>query len=181
MPGSSQGTSGGHRLLWVVLSSTSDVSELHYNHINDLVNNSEQTGDNKQNGWLYLSINPTNNKVCWEDYSYGSFNIAEAEAQEKAEAFIETWCNNFELENITLDNHDIQDLIWKGQYVSKDNVIPSCLFFGPRGYFELHFEYPILKWILKTNHEDHNDDPTWEQDYNYYIEACQLLNKIQKK
>ena len=77
---------------------TSDVSELHYNHINDLVNNSEQTGDNKQNGWLYLSINPTNNKVCWEDYSYGSFNIAEAEAQEKAEAFIETWCNNFELE-----------------------------------------------------------------------------------
>jgi len=88
---------------------------------------------------------------------------------------------NFELENITLDKHDIQDLIWKGQYVSKDNVIPSCLFFGPRGYFELHFEYPILKWILKTNHEDHNDDPTWEQDYNYYIEACQLLNKIQKK
>ena len=77
---------------------TSDVSELQYNHINDLVNNSEQTGDNKQNGWLYLSINPTNNKVCWEDYSYGSFNIAEAEAQEKAEAFIETWCNNFELE-----------------------------------------------------------------------------------
>lgn len=77
---------------------TSDVSELQYNHINNLINNSEQTGDNKQNGWLYLSINPTTNKVCWEDYSYGSFNIAEAEAQEKAEAFIETWCNNFELE-----------------------------------------------------------------------------------
>ena len=88
---------------------------------------------------------------------------------------------NFELENITVDQHDIQDLIWKGKYVSKDSVIPSCLFFGPRGYFELHFEYPILKWILKTNHQDHNDDPTWEQDYNYYIEACQLLHKIQKK
>tara|TARA_B100001057_G_C22596087_1_gene850880 strand:- start:133 stop:621 length:489 start_codon:yes stop_codon:yes gene_type:complete len=88
---------------------------------------------------------------------------------------------NFELEYITMDHHNIKDLIWKGKYVSKDSVIPSCLFFGPRGYFELHFEYPILKWILKTNHEDHNDDPTWEQDYNYYIEACELLNNIQKK
>ena len=77
---------------------TSGVSELQYNHINGLINNSDQTGDNKQNGWLYLSINPTTNKVCWEDYSSGSFNIAEAEAQEKAEDFIETWCHNFELE-----------------------------------------------------------------------------------
>ena len=25
---------------------------------------------------------------------------------------------NFELENITVDQHDIQDLIWKGKYVS---------------------------------------------------------------
>ena len=111
---------------------TSDVSELHYNHINDLVNNSEQTGDNKQNGWLYLSINPTNNKVCWEDYSYGSFNIAEAEAQEKAEAFIETWCNNFELEkeefieNYGYDEYKkhyyICDEIQYDDYSSEDDI-----------------------------------------------------------
>ena len=77
---------------------TSNVSEIQYNNINNLVNNELHTNNNKQTGWLYLSINPTTNKVCWEDYSCSNLNIAEVEAQEKAEAFLEMWSENFELE-----------------------------------------------------------------------------------
>ena len=33
----------------------------------------------------------------------------------------------------------------------------------------------------KNNHNKNNNDPTWEEDYKYYEEACQILNKIQIK
>ena len=78
---------------------------------------------------------------------------------------------NFELEQIIIDGHDIKNLIWNSEYVAKGEKIPSCLFFGPKGHFELKFDMPILKWILKSNHEKHNNDPKWEEDYNYYTEA----------
>ena len=88
---------------------------------------------------------------------------------------------NFELEKLTIDGIDLQHLIWESRYVAKDSVIDSCLFFGPKGFLEFKFDTPVLKWFLKTNHNKNNNDPTWEEDYNYYEEACQILNKIQIK
>ena len=85
---------------------------------------------------------------------------------------------NFELEQIIIDGHDIKNLIWNSEYVAKGEKIPSCLFFGPKGHFEFKFDMPILKWILKSNHEKHNNDPNWEEDYNYYTEAWELLSQI---
>ena len=85
---------------------------------------------------------------------------------------------NFELEQIIINGYDVKDLIWNSQYVTKTEKIQSCLFFGPKGYFEFKFDMPILKWILKTNHEKHNNDPNWEEDYNYYTEAWKLLSQI---
>ena len=88
---------------------------------------------------------------------------------------------NFELEKLTIDGIDLQHLIWESRYVAKDSVIDSCLFFGPKGFWELKFDAPVLKWFLKTNHDKNNNDPTWEEDYKYYKESCQILNKIQIK
>lgn len=88
---------------------------------------------------------------------------------------------NFELEKLTIDGLDLQHLIWQSKYFAKDSVIDSCLFFGPKGYWEIKFNSPILKWYLKTNHEKNNNDPDWEIDYNYYEEACQKLSKIQTR
>ena len=85
---------------------------------------------------------------------------------------------NFELEQIIIDGFDVKDLIWNSQYVTKTEKIQSCLFFGPKGYFEFKFDMPVLKWILKTNHEKYNNDPNWEEDYNYYTEAWKLLDHI---
>ena len=88
---------------------------------------------------------------------------------------------NFELEKLTIDGLDLQHLIWQSRYFAKDSVIDSCLFFGPKGYWEIKFNSPILKWFLKTNHEKNNNDPDWEIDYNYYEEVCQKLSKIQTR
>jgi len=85
---------------------------------------------------------------------------------------------NFELEKLIIDGVDLQHLIWQSRYVSKDSVIDSCLFFGPKGFWELKFDSPVLKWFLRTDQEKNNNDPTWEVDYNYYEEACQKLSKI---
>ena len=88
---------------------------------------------------------------------------------------------NFELDKIFINDVDLAHLIWQSKYVCEDTEIDSCLFFGPKGYLEIKFDTPILKWVLKTNHEINGNDPTWETDYNYYIEACQKLDKIQTK
>lgn len=88
---------------------------------------------------------------------------------------------NFELEKIIIDGTDLKHLIWQSKYVTKDTVIDSCLFFGPKGYWELAFDSPVLKWFLKTNHDKNNNDPTWETDYNFYEKVCQKLSKIQTR
>jgi len=88
---------------------------------------------------------------------------------------------NFELEKIIIDGTDLKHLIWQSKYVAKDTVIDSCLFFGPKGYWELAFDSPVLKWFLKTNHDKNNNDPTWETDYNFYEKVCQKLSKIQTR
>ena len=55
------------------------------------------------------------------------------------------------------------------------------MFFGPKGYWELKFDVPVLRWFLKTNHSKNKNDPTWETDYNYYEKVCQKLDKIQTR
>lgn len=86
---------------------------------------------------------------------------------------------NFNLCRLIIDDNDLEELIWQGYYVTDQNQThPSCLFFGPRGKFELIFEHPILRWILKTRNEKNHNDPNWEEDYNYYINACKILNNM---
>lgn len=88
---------------------------------------------------------------------------------------------SFELEKIVMDGIDLKNMIWESKYITQDQSIDSCLFFGPKGYWELNFDTPVLKWFLQTNHNKNNNDPTWKVDYNYYEEACQKLSKIQTR
>lgn len=82
----------------------------------------------------------------------------------------------FELEEVSADSIKFEDLLWSGKYKTADTEINGCLFFGPAGYYEINFEYPILKWKLKTKHNLTGNDPNWEEDYNYYIQACKILD-----
>ena len=89
---------------------------------------------------------------------------------------------SFTLEKIIVDDYNFQELIWESEFRADNNeVYPSCLFFGPNGDFIINFQLPILPWILKTRHQKNNNDPNWEQDYNYYAQACQLLSEISNK
>jgi hypothetical protein len=86
---------------------------------------------------------------------------------------------SFELEKIVIDEYDIEELIWNSEFLADNGqTYPSCLFFGPPGKFVLNFYNPVLYWILKTRHEKNNNDPTWEEDYNYYQQACKILKQI---
>jgi hypothetical protein len=81
---------------------------------------------------------------------------------------------SFELEKIIIDGYDLQELIWQSSFVSSNSErYESCLFFGPNGSFELSFHLPILHWILSNRNES-----GWEEDYNHYQTACQLLKQI---
>jgi hypothetical protein len=86
---------------------------------------------------------------------------------------------SFELDKIIVDDYDIEELIWASEFLAQDGQrYPSCLFFGPNGKFKLDFYNPVLYWILKTRHEKNNNDPNWEEDYNYYQQACKILTQI---
>lgn len=86
---------------------------------------------------------------------------------------------SFELDKIVIDDYDIEELIWNSEFLAQDGqVYPSCLFFGPNGKFVLNFYNPALYWILKTRHEKNNNDPLWEEDYNYYQQACKILTQM---
>lgn len=85
---------------------------------------------------------------------------------------------SFEIAKIKIDDLDLEELIWHSEFRADDGqVYPSCLFFGPNGTFVLNAELPILRWMLQTRHQINNNDPYWEQDYNYYIKACQILKQ----
>jgi hypothetical protein len=84
---------------------------------------------------------------------------------------------NFELESIVIDGVDIKELVWGGTYVTAKEKIDSCLFFGPKGHFELQFEMPVLRWTLEQNHLKNGNDPNWQEDYNNYTEAWKRLNQ----
>lgn len=83
---------------------------------------------------------------------------------------------SFELERCCLDGYDLQELIWLSRFVADNGeVYQSCLYFGPNGQFQLNFENPPLRWILRTRHERNNNDPGWEEDFEYYQQACKRL------
>ena len=89
---------------------------------------------------------------------------------------------SFELERCVLDNYDIQELIWASCFVAADGAVyNSCLYFGPNGKFQLDFENPPLRWILRTRHERDNNDPYWEEDFEYYQQACKRLQLMSIK
>lgn len=89
---------------------------------------------------------------------------------------------SFTLKKLEIDDYDLEELVWQSEFHATDGAVyKSCLFFGPNGTFVLKFINPVLYWMLKTRHELHNNDPTWEQDYNYYTAACKLLNQISNK
>lgn len=86
---------------------------------------------------------------------------------------------SFELEKIVVDGYDLEELIWDSYYLTNNNQLyRSCLFFGPPGKFIIELSSPILPWLLKTRHEKYNNDPNWEEDYNYYIQACKILEQM---
>lgn len=85
---------------------------------------------------------------------------------------------NFVLSEIHAEDLAFQEQLWQGHYQAGDNSYPACLFFGPAGFYQLDFEAPILKWKLRCHFEKTGQDPDWEQDFNYYTNACQLLNQI---
>lgn len=89
---------------------------------------------------------------------------------------------SFELVKCMIDGYDLQELIWLSRFVADHGeVYNSCLFFGPNGEFQLDFENPVLRWILRSRHERDNNDPQWEQDFEYYQQACKLLQLISNK
>jgi hypothetical protein len=80
---------------------------------------------------------------------------------------------NFTLASVRVDRIEFGALLWKGQYIAGEQTFPGCLFFGPKGYYEIVFDYPILKWQLRERNE-----PGWEEDYHYYETACKILNRL---
>jgi hypothetical protein len=89
---------------------------------------------------------------------------------------------SFELERCVIDGYDLQELVWHSQFVADNGAVyKSCLFFGPNGEFQLDFENPALRWILRTRHEKNNNDPHWEQDFEYYQQACNRLKLMSIK
>jgi hypothetical protein len=86
---------------------------------------------------------------------------------------------NFTLDAIIIDGYNIEELKWNSTFTDHyNNVIPGCLFFGPNGVFELTFEQPVLKWMLRTRHAKNQNDPDWEEDYNYYCRAVSLVKEL---
>ena len=76
-----------------------DTPTLQYDHIQDnRDSNTKNSNESKLEGWLYLTIDKATNKVLWDDYSYGSFDLIKIENEQKNEAFIQRWCEDFELE-----------------------------------------------------------------------------------
>lgn len=88
---------------------------------------------------------------------------------------------SFELVKIVIDHYDLEDLVWQSEFRANDGQIyPSCLFFGPNGEFWLSVSDPILPWILEQRHAKTGDDPGWQEDYQYYQRACNLLKQISR-
>ena len=77
---------------------SSDSPTLYYDHIQHTEANNKNPDESKLEGWLYLTIDKATNKVLWDDYSYSNWNIYKREEEEKHEAFLQRWREEFELE-----------------------------------------------------------------------------------
>jgi len=86
---------------------------------------------------------------------------------------------NCNLAEIYVDGHDLQELKWHSMFTTdQGQVIDNCLFFGPNGTWSMQFQLPILPWILSERHKVTGSDPYWQEDYQYYINACHLLQTL---
>lgn len=86
---------------------------------------------------------------------------------------------NCELDSVAVDEYNLAELKWQSYYLTSDNEqLDQCLFFGKNGSWHLSFELPVLRWILKTQHQLKNNDPYWEENYENYIQACKLINNL---
>jgi hypothetical protein len=84
---------------------------------------------------------------------------------------------NFSLQSISVDGHDLKNLIWNSRYITdKNDHIPGCLFFGPPGYYEIEIPDPILPHILANHQSQYHRD--WNEDYTHYEKACSILKTL---
>ena len=80
---------------------------------------------------------------------------------------------NFSLVSIKINQIDIGHMIWNSTYHYDNGNIPSCLFFGPPGYFAINIPHDIL-----AHQACAGKNPRWQQDLDYYKHACNLLDRI---
>lgn len=80
---------------------------------------------------------------------------------------------NFSLQNILIDDDAFDELLWQGSYHYDDQKIDSCLFFGPKGYYQICFQMPFALWKLKSK-----DASVTDNEYKLYKNACQILSQI---
>jgi len=81
---------------------------------------------------------------------------------------------NFELDDIYIDNESIENYRWAGVYCFNENIIDSCLFFGPAGYFELTLAGPGNYKHIQTT----TDYPDWKEQYENWVWAKQILKEL---
>lgn len=84
-----------------------------------------------------------------------------------------------ELDAVEVDGYNFEELKWRSVYQCDDGtMLDQCLFFGKNGVWSINFDLPVLKWILSTRHEINQNDPTWLEDYESYVQSCKLINKL---
>ena len=58
---------------------------------------------------------------------------------------------SFELEQITIDGYNLEELKWASEFQAKDGAVyTSCLFFGPNGEFILKFNNKFVNELTGT-------------------------------
>lgn len=150
---------------------------------------------NSCNGVPLLKIS-VNQQVCWDNPVQEKISLEYAIDVERINLTVEhygknnltdtishngliTQDKNCELDSIVVDGYNLAELKWRSYYQTQDGErLDQCLFFGKNGCWHLTFDLPILRWILKTQHETKNNDPHWEEDYENYIQACKLINNL---
>lgn len=117
-----------------------NTETLQYDHIQDNTKpNTKNSNESKLEGWLYLTIDKTTNKVLWDDYSYGNWNLYKIENDEKNEAFLQRWCEDFELEKEEFILNYGYDEYKKHYYINDDLQNDEDI--GEEGYDSFHDEF----------------------------------------
>lgn len=117
-----------------------NTETLQYGHIQDnRDSNNKNSNESKLEGWLYLTIDKTTNKVLWDDYSYGAWNLYKIENDQKNEAFLQRWCEDFELEKEEFILNYGYDEYKKHYYINDDLQNDEDI--SEEGYDSFHDEF----------------------------------------